>query len=721
MRLVAARLVLVAAFVGVATASQEVPAGAAENCDRAEQLAGFDLSAARTAYLELLAGDDPPRCARRGFDDVASKQIEVATLVAQARDAVAVDELDEAVGHINDALALDPANDDAHALLEELAVDEPEEQPDDDLIGFFRPALILHDAGYEDEARTLAREIVQSDAFTAALSEAAPEDLAEVLPDDLQEPDPSTVEWIEDRTADLGKVAIAAAVLLLVGALLLRFAAWVVRRRSVTLGTFVMHPGDGAEEDEKKPDATAMGAVLKAAVAAELADQQRSVGTFRNVDAAGVDLPELVEVPEQLKPVASAVQVLLRRPILTVSAEARRLDDGWHVTAQVAGRRRVAEQESFSVPDEAGTGVDVVGVWVAAWATFALQSNIGWRWRRSRLYPFGTDSWKSAAWVRCASRQDPSSSARTDALHRALLEDHGNVTALALLGSDQTNGVVESDDFTEGLEHLRVAEKVLVDRPTRSARWLRGKPRRTHLNIEPLWFQIRYAQSIARLHRAHKLGADPSAEIPGVKELVQAIAATTLTMSDRWHRFIVSGARRAELRRMLDRDDEYHLGVLAGALAATSSVKPVKSVAYHPAQPGRTWDPERWLRRRRWMDVQARLDDLDAGVFLGLVEAPPDEAHTDTRYNLACVFAQAGKPIEALEQLAQSFEHILGEDLRRQLDWMDEDPTLLPIKEEHAAAFDALIARLRKRIPPEKPPASGAGDWEVEVITVTGS
>ncbi len=673
------------------------PAAAAD-CGRAEQLTTLDLLAARAEYLKLLESDDPPACARAGFDRVAQRRREVAGLLAQTEDAAALGRNDDAARLIAQVLVLDPANDHGQTLLDDLARDQsPPERPASDFAG----ASALLNAGYEDEAREEARKI--------AAEKRIP------IPNEFKEPDVSPSDWVKARTEDAaawaGGLAIGAALFVAAVALLLKFHGWIVRRRFVTLGNFTSQQSGVSNAGEE----------LKTVVGEELANASRTSQTFRVVDAAGVQLPELIDVPEQLAPFAKLIQLLFRRTILTISATARARDGGgWQVTAQINGRRRVLEQETFSVPAAAGAGLHPVGVWVGAWALYGLRANMGWRWRR-RTYPFGTANWQSFAWARLAAVGGGAPELKRQRLHQALLHDHRHVAALALLGTEQTLDPADEQSFADGLAHFEFAAVALAERPTRRSRVIRGRPHCKHVKFEPLWFQIAYAHTVALLHRYHDgeasnprsaKGDDLTAGQDLAFELTRAIASTWLTLTGCWRRFAVNGTRRAELRKMLAWDDEYHLGVLAGALVTTRK-KPVTPASV-----------ERRTGRRLWKWVAAFADEPEPKVeqLLGMVTSPPSHAHPDTLYNLACVWAQSGHMENALAALRASFEHDVGERFADNLHWAETDPTLQPLRNDEAwgPKLRGLLEELKQRLPkPSTPPstAHGTGDrWTVELL-----
>lgn len=683
-----------AAATGVLALSAP-PAAAAAGCDAADLLASFDIEAAREAYVELASGDDPPTCAQAGIDRLTPRRSEVHRLLAAAQDAVSTRRLEEALQLVGEVRRLDPGNDAAQSLLGDLADGRTALPTDDPFAG----ARALLEAGYDEEARKAARDV--------AVEEKLP------IPAELDAEEPSATERVKDRTNDVstwaGAAAIVAAVAGATLALVLKFGSWLRRKRFVTLGTFVVHDGnEGA------------GATLRTIVAEELAEAARSSKTFRVVDSAGVDLPELVEIPEQIRPLGQAIQLLFRRPVLTVGAAARPLEKGaWQVTAQIAGRRRVVEQDTFRVPADAGPGLDRVGVWTAAWALYGLRANIGWQWRAHRTYPFGTARSASFAWLRVALWRNAEPAIRTRRLHAALLEDHCNVAALCRLGMEQTANLDDGVKFRSGIEHLERAERALAERPTRLPRALLGRPHRAKTRLEPLWFQIAYARTIAHLHRySHGQSTDPvTAEADDLRtgtdcavDLAESIADTRLMLSGWWRRFAVSRARRRELRDMLDRDDRDHLGVLAGACAAAAGER------VDPAPPRSMAGPAFWKRVRRLSHAR------DAAGLLGLVASPVPAPHPRTLYNLACVWAQAGHPDRALENLRASFEHDVGDALVRHLAEAEEDPTLHPLRADATwgAAFRSLIDDLRRRTPSRPPTASAAPAaadlWTVEVF-----
>ncbi|MGH9151584.1 MAG: hypothetical protein ACRD03_04060 [Acidimicrobiales bacterium] len=671
------------------------PRAAASGCEAADLLASFDVEAARVAYLELASADDVPACARDGIDRLTPLRAEVHRLLAAAQDAVSTQRTAEAVELVGQVRRLDPGNDAAKALLDDLAAGRTVPAPADPFAG----ARALLAAGYDDEAREAARAV--------AIEDKVP------IPAELGAEEPSATVRVKDRTNDVsawaGAAAIVAAVAGATLALVLKFIGWLRRKRFVTLGTFVVHDGEEGA-----------GATLRTIVAEELAEAARSSKTFRVVDSAGVDLPELVEVPEQIRPVGQAIQLLFRRPVLTVGAAARPLGRGaWQVTAQITGRRRVVAQDTFRVPADAGPGLDRVGVWTAAWALYGLRANIGWQWRAHRTYPFGTARSASFAWLRLAAWRNVDPAIRLRRLHAALLEDHCNVAALCRLGMAQTADLDDVEEFRSGVEHLERAERALADRPTRLPRTLLGRPHRAKTRLEPLWFQIAYARTIAHLHRfSHGQSTVPStAEADDLRvgtdcavELAESIADTRLMLSGWWRRFTVSRARRRELRDMLNRDDRDHLGILAGACAAAARgrVDPVPS----GSAGGRAF----------WKLAFRLAHDRDAAGLLGLVAEPLPEPHPRTLYNLACVWAQAGHPDKALENLRASFEHEVGDALVRHVAEAEEDPTLHPLRSDAACgeAFRSLIEDLRRRAP-VRPPAATAAPvtadlWRVEVF-----
>ena len=681
--------------------AQATPAAAAD-CTKAEELAAFDLDAARTAYTALLALPAPPPCARPGFDKVATRRRTVAVLLSRAQDAATLGDKQGSGRLIAQALVLDPANDAARTLLDGLAAPTPTPDP---TLDPYAGAKALLDADYDEDAREQARKVAAAE--------------GSAIPSPLASPAPSLAERAKDGADDITDIATGLAILVAVlaaaAALAVKFGNWLVRRRHVTLGTFSVVQDD-EPAPEGKPDA---GVELKTIVAEELAEAARSSSTFRTVEAAAVDVPQPVGIPEQLKPVANLIQIVFRRAILEVSATARAIPDGgWQVTAQIRGRRRVFDQVTFRVESAAGPGVSPAGIWIAAWAMLRLHGHVGWFLRRSAC-PFGTDNWESLAWLRFANAPGIPGELVVDRLHRALLADHDNVVALAALGGLQTQHAGDTETYRTGLTHLDLAAEALARKPTRRTRIIRGQPPRAHAQFEPLWFQIAYARTIAHLHRYHfgqqtkPPTADPQDREAGIAcalDLARTIAATWLTLDGWWWRARAVGAtRRAELVEMLDRDDEYHLGVLAGALMTGHS---------GPLPPAAV---QRKTGRQLWEWVAASADDLRTpeplAELLHVVTHPSSHAHADTLYNIACVWAQAGEPDKAVAVLRQSFDHYVGTQLKRDLEWLEQDYTLHSLR--GMDAYVKLVDDLRKRVTADEPPGApaGAGNaWMVAMV-----
>jgi hypothetical protein len=664
----------------------------ATDCTAAERLAKVDLDAARMAYLALLDVDVPPACAAQGFGEVARMRATVAGLLVEAQDAAARGDTLAAVNAVAAVRRLDPANGAAHAVLDGLVTPSPTPTPS---ASAYAGPDALYDAGYHEEAREEARKV--------AVASGVP------IPsryDKSHESRVTAVEgWTEIATKLLAALGVAFGLIVVLIALATKLAGGVARRRAVTLGTFATVEGEAADA----------GAQVKTVVAEEMAEAARSTESFRVVDAAAVDLPDLVSLPDQFKAVTVVTQFLFRRPLLTISATARGLDgSGWQVTAQVADRRKVVAQETFAVPAAAGPGVKPLGVWIAMWAMFAVHENTGWRWPRE-TYRFGTKRWVSAAWMRLAVAPDVIPAVRIERLHRALLTDHRNVVALAWLGAWQTGQAADPLAVHSGLEHLRLAERTLETRPTRRYRLVRGTRRRRHFQIEPLWFQIAYARTIAYLHRYAVYGcaSDLVTGTDLAMDLARRIAATSLTLSGWWRRFGIQRTRRQELRAMLDRDHEYHLGVLAGALASAYEPKPLQPVQ-PPRRTGRTF----------WKWVAAHLAAKpDPRELLGVVTwSTAGRVDADTAYNLACVWAQAGNPRASFASLRTAFEHQVGRSLEGMLLDAETDPTLNPLKgdPEYGSRCAELIATMRARLLAPRPadgvPAGAHEQWTVEVL-----
>lgn len=683
-----AAVLLAAALLGPATA-----AVAAEDCSRAERLATIDLTAARAEYVDLLASGAPPACAEPGLRKVSESQRAVAALVIQAEDESVLGRDAEALGFVAQALDLDPSNGPARTLLTTMAA---KGAPPEASTSGFEGAQALWDAGYKTEAREQARKV------------AADKGLA--IPTELRPPDPSVASRVQGVVADVATYASALAIVFVILAALVAVVvkawSWAVRRRFINLGTFTCQP----------TAAEPTGDLIKAVVAEEFAAAAKASNTFRVVDAGAVELPDFLDVPDQLKPFAKLLQVLFRRAVLTLSATARDRGGGqWQVTGQIATRRRVKRQETFEVPASAGSDPSVVGVFLAAWALCAMGSLIGWKLRR-RSYPLGTTSWKSLASVRLADHAD-STDQEEEHLHRSLAQDHRNVVALARLGFIETDPGADEAKYQAGLDHLAAAARLLESQPTQRPRLLRGWPRRAGVEWEPLWFQISYLRTVALLHRyyttkARKRPSDrtdlKAASTEGLA-LARAIASTRLSVHGRWRRFAVRTPRRHELATMLDADTEYYLGVLAGALVeSVPAPGPADGKALHGKA---LW---KWLA-----DFQTNRD-LDQLLLQATTESP--DSSVRALYNVACVWTRIGQYDKALESLRTMFARAPADEIAHRMDDVaKQDPTLAPLRDASAPALAALLAEVAKRVPKKELRTSAtpakAGRWTVEVLT----
>jgi len=672
-------------------------AGAAQtNCARAEWLATFDLAAARNEYVALLGSSGVPACGEAGLRKVAELQRQVATLLSRAEEETVLAHDQEAIKLVAQALDIDPSNAPARMLLGTLAQKGSPPKP---AAAGFEGAQALWDAGYRAEAREQARKVATEKALA--------------IPSHLKPPGKAIATQVKDRTADVAAfgsgLAIVLIVLAAVVALVGKLWTGLVRRRFINLGAFVTHPAD----------AKLSGDLLKAVVAEEFAAAASSSNTFRVVEASAVELPDFLDVPEQLKPIGKLLQVLFRRTVLTLSATARNRGAGvWQVTGQIATRRRVKRQETFEVPASAGSELSVVGMFVGAWALCAMGSLMGWRWRR-RTYPLGTTSWQSLVGVRLAAQVE-GTAAEEERLRRSLADDHLNSVALAQLGFIESDSPAEAGRYSEGLAHLASAADVLAARPTQRPRWIRGRPHRAHVQWEPLWFQISYLRTTGLLHRYY-WSQTPSAPRPDPQDiedalaeglrLAQAIAATWLSIHGPWRRFAINKSRRRELVSMLEVDDESYLGVLAGALVENVDPPP-SPAAGTPLQGKALW---RWLNR---FSAERDLDHL-------LLQATTPSHNPDGRtlYNIACVWTRIGRYDEALAALRSMFAQAAANDLPGRMTQVEEDPTLEPLRTdlESATTLALMLAKAAKRVPTKElrpaPAPAKAGRWTVEVLT----
>lgn len=686
----------VVAAAAVAVLVLQLPAaavGAAEPCDAAERLARFDLAAAREEYIELLESTTPPECALVGFPELGRKQREVAGLLAEADDEIALQREVGALERIARARALDPSNERAQQLLEELAAGAP---PTTTGAADYAGAEFLLAAGYEDEARELARKV-------------AAENRTEI-PASLRSQPESLVAWMGDRTKDAGTVAgaLAVAMALIVGlvASLLKLWRSAMRRRFVVLGTFTTFPNgkdEGVEKEDEKTKASGAMAPLpisgeewKAVVAEELASASAASTTFKVVDASAVELPELLEVPEELKPLGKFVQILFRREVLTISATARAGANGdWHVTAQIAKRRGIAAQQRIEVPLAAGNDVHTVGVFTAAWAMCALRKRIGWELPWRRTYPFNTISSTSLAWVRMGASGGPFEVEKS--LHYALSDDHRNAAALALLGGRQAWRPIDERHFRAGLEHLELAEKSLAARPTQRARIVRGAGHRANVQWEPLWFQIMYAQTSHRLHwhYAHPSAFAPRSEndlrvaLDLALQLTKAIADTWLSVDGWWRRFAVGKQRRNELRQVLYGDAEFYLALLAGALVDDRGPPPKHELCVS-------------LQGRALWKWVTRFDPArDLAQLITMVSKLSSHADGPTLYNIGCLCTRTGDYHRALDALTRSVDHVTDDTFDRMWGMLQNDATLQPLRDDpaHGPGFTRLLEDLKARAP----------------------
>lgn len=683
-----AAVLLAAVLLGPATTA------AAADCSRAERLATIDLTAARAEYVALLASGAAPACAEPGLRKVSESQRAVAALILQAEDEVVLGRDIDALGFVAKALDLDPSNGPARTLLTTMAAKGASPKPS---MSGFEGAQALWDAGYKTEARDQAKKV------------AAEKGLA--IPAELRSSDPSVASRVKSGTADVATYASGVAVVLVILAAVLALVGkiWsgVVRRRFINLGAFTSQP--------KAAEPT--GDVIKAVVAEEFAAAAKASSTFQVVDAGAVELPDFLDVPEQLKPFAKLLQVLFRRTVLTLSATARDRGGGrWQVTGQIATRRRVKRQETFEVPASAGSDPSVVGVFLAAWALCAMGSLIGWRWRR-RSYPLGTASWKSLASVRLADHAGGPDQ-EEEHLHRSLAHDHRNVVALARLGFIETDPAADEAKYQAGLDHLAAAARVLESQPTQRPRLVRGRPHRAGVQWEGLWFQISYLRTVALLHRyytclAQSRAPDPwdltAAQTEGLA-LEKAIASTWLSVHGPWRRFAVRAPRRQELAAMLDADTEYYLGVLAGALAESA---PAPGPAGGDALQGKAlW---KWLA-----DFQTDRD-LNQLLLQATTESP--DSSVRTLYNIACVWTRIGQYDKALDSLRMMFARAPADEIADRMDLVaKQDPTLAPLRNSASApTLTALLVEVAKRVPKKELRTSAtpakAGRWTVEVLT----
>jgi len=267
----AGALLLLAGAYLLATAVVAVAAP----CDRAEQLAAIDLTAARAEYVKLLGEQNPPECATAGFSTVAVRRRQVDDLLARAEDEVALKRRAEAVKLVASARVIDPSSDRAQTVLAALAAppDTPKPAP-----SAFAGAQALLDAGYRDQARELAGKVATDKGLPIPPQFSAPDESV-----------PARVKtWTADLTTVVAAVAIAGVAITTVGAFIYKATCWVVRRRFVSLGTISVVPAGGA--DAKASSVTADA--LKAVIAEEMTEAARNSTTFTVVDASAVGLPD---------------------------------------------------------------------------------------------------------------------------------------------------------------------------------------------------------------------------------------------------------------------------------------------------------------------------------------------------------------------------------------------------------------------------------------------
>lgn len=681
------------------------PASAAATpCDLAERLATFDLAAARAEYVKLLESDAREACAGPGLRKVSESQRRVADALAQADDEVVLGHDAEALALVAEALDLDPSNGPAQDLLDTLA---RKGSPPKQAVAGFAAADALWNAGYKTQAREQAQKVAA--------------EKAAAIPARFKSPGPSIASQVKDRTADVATYGSALAIVLVIVAagLALVWKLWsgLVRRRFVNLGTFTAHPAPADKEGETVASPKLSGDLLKVVVAEEFAAASRATGTFRVVDASAVDLPDFLDGPEQLKPLGKLLQVLFRRSVLTLSATARELGAGeWQVNVQIATRRRVKRLETFEVPSSAGADASAVGTIIAAWAMCVMRTLIGWPLRRP-TYPLGTTSWMSLARMRLAMRSKGPGA--EEQIHGSLAHDHRNAAALAWLGQIQVQSPNDAVRVADGLNHLKLAADTLASMPTQRPRWIRGRPHRAHVQWEPLWFQISYARTVSLLHRYYRFQAmdppqpdqeDLDAALAEGLALAQAIAETWLSVHSFWRRSAVTKTRREELATMLNVDDEYYLGVLAGAL--------VEGVDPPPAPAGCTRDG-----RDLWEWVAKFDRSRELGELLGLVTTPSSHAGIQALYNIACVWTRIGRFDEALEGLRVMFGHVAGGAIPLVVAQVEHDPTLERLRKDpvHSQTLATMLAEVRQRSPQKELRTSAspakAGRWTVEVVT----
>ena len=558
----------------------------------------------------------------------------------------------------------------------------------------FAAARALLAAGYDDEAREEARSSAVANPGSAIPGEFAAPDDADSLGDRAE-------RWAADLGRILAAVALGLGLLSILTAAWWKFWTWARRRPGVGLGDVAYVGGDEGDVD-----------LLRATLVAELDGARSSAKGVRSVSGIGADVPDLVSLPGQLQVAEKILQRLLRPAVLVIDVTVFKPKTRPEmVQVRIRKHGRLLVEDSFPVPPSTSGLPSLVGAWAAAFVVLQLRDLVGRR--RQRVYPGGTDDWRSYGLYRWANLDAAN---RAQLLHRSLADDHRNSYALSELGARQAiRGGDEEQE--EGLEHLEFARELLERRPTRSTGPLLGFIRKG-AEVEPLWFQATYRLAVAHLHRLHsREDEDPNIRpddtdllggLAAAEELVDATAAT-LHLIESWRRWFMPKDLRRELKDVLDADAMYSLGVLGGGRVAEARAN--GSRGRIDPDPGTALSEDVWGEIRR-----QGAASLTAGWILATVTSDLDHAARSTLYNVACLYARAHHFDLALQHLEKAASHQRRPGSSREFaSQICADPTLAPLRGALADDFKGLVQRIKARDKPVAAPpvASSADQWTV--------
>jgi hypothetical protein len=524
-------------------------------------------------------------------------------------------------------------------------------------------------------------------------------DIARARPD---EPPPRLFDKsrLEKIGAFVRSAAIPSAVAVVLASLGFLFGRklwWLLREEryvGVVLGTF------SAPKDHE-----GIAASLRARIADELDVLVTPVRSFLAPGVGGLDLPDLLDLPESVRFLGPFVSWLRRPPHLRIVGTLHLFEDRCGVSIEITtDSGRALNRRHFPCEGRCGRDMQLLAIDAAAWCAFDLQSR-RYRIRRDPRAVFGTQHWNSLAAVQ---KSAISEGREEDHWTRVALQvDPHNTAAMLTQGCRDSDGYDRPDLMQRGVRRL----EIVVDA-------MKGSPDPNPLvQLNSQWFQAKYALVIALLHRATILGRQPNREDESRKdldralreatELARSIGATGLLLDQTPARRTLNDRQRNFLRTMLELDAVPFLIVLAG-VKVTVELRELRQ-ALAPT----TASPAPLDKRVLWRRLVA-LEDEDlpnAKELIGwLVE--PFMGPTG-RYNLACFYTRARDYDDALENLGLAFE-VAPTTLSRQFARVVySDPALSELARVRPAEFRRIVSSVS---PTVVEPASSPRDEDWTIV-----